>query len=166
MTHKNTDYVLGLHPSAGGFGWALFEGPLAPFDWGTADIRSDKNVQSLARIEKLLEQYSPRVLALEAFDGKAARRKPRVRRLYHSVIRRAEARGIAVRLYTRAEIRTAFAETGARTREEIAAVIAEHIEAFRPRLPRPRKIWEGEHPSAALFCAAACALTHYAVERG
>ena len=160
---QHTQYVLGLHPSSRGFGWGLFEGPLSPFDWGTVDIRSNKNARALARIEELLDKYQPSVLALEAFDEEAAHRSARVRRLYRGTIQRAEKRDIAVCIHSRTQTRASFADTGARTREEIALAVAKRVEALRPRLPKPRKIWIGEHPGMALFSAAAVAITYFAV---
>ena len=152
-------YVLGIHPSAHGFGWALFEGPLVPFDWGTADIRKEKNARALARFEALLDRYQPRVVAMEAFEDSDTKRQGRIRKLCRSMIARAEARGITIRLYSRAEIGTAISGNASATREEIAAAVAERIAVLQPRLPKPRKIWIGEHPNIALFQAAACALT-------
>ncbi len=158
-------YVLGVHPSARGFGWALFEGPLVPFDWGTVDIRSDKNARALARFEQLLERHEPSTIAMEAFDFEHARRSARIRKLCHGMIGRAEARGIKVRLYTREKIAKTFEAENAETREDIAAAVAGRIAVLEPRLPKPRKIWVGEHPNIALFSAAACALTYLATER-
>jgi Holliday junction resolvasome RuvABC endonuclease subunit len=158
-------YVLGVHPSSRGFGWALFEGPLVPFDWGTADIRSDKNARALARFEELLDRYQPSALALEAFEPEHAQRSGRIRKLCRGMITRAEARGIKVRLYARSEISKTFSDENAKTREEIAAAVAGRIAVLKPRLPKPRKIWIGEHPNIALFSAAACALTYLATER-
>ncbi len=152
-------YVLGIHPSAHGFGWALFEGPLVPFDWGTADIRKEKNARALARFEALLDRYHPSVVAMETFADDDAKRRGRIRKLCRSMIGRAEARGITVRLYSRAEIGSAISGNATATREEIAAAVADRIAVLQPRLPKPRKIWVGEHPNIALFQAAACALT-------
>ena len=153
-------YVLGIHPSARGFGWALFEGPIVPFDWGTADIREEKNARALTRFEVLLDKYHPRVIAMEAFEDGGTKRQGRVRRLCRGMVGRAEARGITVHLYSRDEIRKTFAVENAATREQIAAAVAERIVVLKPRLPKPRKIWIGENPNIALFQAAACALTY------
>jgi Holliday junction resolvasome RuvABC endonuclease subunit len=158
-------YVLGVHPSARGFGWALFEGPLVPFDWGTVDIRSDKNTRALARFEQLLDRYQPSALAMEAFEPENAHRSARIRTLGRGMVRRAEARGVNVRLYSRSQISKTFVDDNASTREEIAAAVAGRIAVLKPRLPKPRKIWVGEHPNIALFSAAACALTYLATER-
>lgn len=162
MNHHTDRRVLGLHPSSRGFGWIFFEGQGPPFDWGTADVRENKNAEALARIEGLIDKYRPHVIAVEAFEGEFTHRGPRVRKLYRSLIQRAARKKVAVQIYSRAQIRAAFADKGARTREEIAAAVAHRVEPLRPRLPKPRKIWVGEHPSIALFCAAACALACYA----
>ena len=161
MTLKH-EFVLGLHPSSRGFGWILFEGPLSPFDWGTSDIRLNKNRRALAEVEWLLDKYQPRVIAIEAYDNVASRRSVRIRRLCQSTLRRAELRGIDIHVFTRDQIRLTFVHRGVRTREGIAAAVAEHVPILQTRLPKPRKIWVGEHPSQALFSAAACALTYYA----
>ncbi len=153
-------YVLGVQPSARGFGWALFEGPLVPFDWGTVDIRTNKNSRALARFEALLDKYQPRAIAMEAFRDGDAKRQGRIRKLCRGMVSRAEARGINVHLYTRSEISRTFAAENAKTREELAAAVANRIAVLRSRLPEPRKIWIGEHPNIALFAAAACALTY------
>ena len=50
---------------------------------------------------------------------------------------------------------------GARTRDEIAAAVVRHVDAFRHRLPRARRIWTSEDKRMALFSAAALVLTHY-----
>lgn len=153
-------FVLGVHPSSRGFGWALFEGPLFPFDWGTVDVREGKNRASLARFQKLLERYEPSALAIEAFDEGKTRRSVRVQSLCRKLIELAESRGTTVHIYTRDEIGKTFAGSPVKTREDIAAAVAERVAVLRPRLPSPRKAWQSEHPSAALFAASACALTY------
>jgi len=159
---RKHDYVLALHPSSRGFGWVLFEGPLSPFDWGTAHIRDEKNRRSLQAIEALLDRYHPSVLVLEVFESASSRRAPRIRNLCESAIVQAEARSIEACLYSREQIHAALGARGARTRHGIAVLIADHLEMLRYRLPPPRKIWIGEHPSLALFSAAACGLAYYA----
>ena len=110
--------------------------------------------------EVLLDKYHPRVIAMEAFEDGDAKRQGRIRKLCRGMVSRAEARGITVRLYSRAQIRKTFAVEKAATREQIAAAVAERIIVLKPRLPKPRKISIGENPNIALFQAAACALTY------
>lgn len=156
------EIVLGLHPSARGFGWALFEDAQSLLHWGTVDIRRDRNETALRRIERMLDRHMPGVLAMEQHDAKSARRSKRVRQLYRAVVRYAETKGIQVRSYSRAEISRARYLRGARTRDELAAAVADHLIVLRPRVPKPRPIWIGEALGMSLFCGAACALTYFA----
>jgi hypothetical protein len=162
MTHKSP-FVLGIHPSSRGFGWALFEGELAPFDWGTADIYRHDSGKVLERVGALLEKYQPCVVVCEEFEAPPARRSARIRGLYRTILAQAAQRDITIYRFRRAEIGAVLAP--ARTREEIAAVVAKRVPQFRPRLPKKRKVWESEHPSLALFNAVACVLTYYASRR-
>src|SRR5258708_4726729 len=151
-----TDFVLGVHPSSRGFGWALFEEPQKLFDSGSVEIHGDdKNGKTRSRIEGLLDKYRPRSFVLERFDEAASRRKPRIRVLYRILIACAEHRGIAVHRYARAEIAAALGIESAPQRQGVAEAVASRIEALRPRLPRPKKIWLGERHHMGLFCAVA-----------
>ena len=152
--------VMGFHPTARGFGWVVFEGPFRPIDWGLVSARKDKNATCLNRLDGLLARYAPEVLVLEAYDRESSRRARRIARLGASVRRAADLRGVETVVYHRAQVREAFAETGARTRREIAEAVAGHLEAFRHRLPPPRKPWDSEDAREALFAAAALALTY------
>ncbi len=154
------DRVLGFHPTARGFGWVVFEGPFRPIDWGLVSARKDKNATCLKRLDGLLRRFAPEVLVLEAYDRETSRRARRIARLGASVRRIADACGVETVVYHRSQIREAFAETGAKTRREIAEAVARHLDAFRHRLPPPRKPWDSEDAREALFAAAAVVLTH------
>lgn len=153
--------VLAFHPTSRGFGWVLFEGPFTPVDWGIVSAGVDKNASCLRRLERLLERFAPETLVLETYDRALTRRSRRVADLCRAVLSSADARGLETAVYSRVEIGEAFAEVGARTRREIAEAVARHCEAFRHRLPRPRRAWESEDAREALFAAAAVGLTHY-----
>ncbi|MBL6938280.1 MAG: hypothetical protein ISS15_06750 [Alphaproteobacteria bacterium] len=164
MKPKRT-IVLGLHLSSRGFGWVLFEYALSLVDWGTADIRGDKKVNTLSRIEALLTKHRPAVLTLERHDGIGSARSERIRQLHRAVVKHAETRDIRVQCYSRVEIGQTRQLNGARTREEVAAAVANCLHVLKPRLPKPRPIWVGERSGMSLFCAAACALTYFDAEQ-
>jgi hypothetical protein len=134
----------------------VFDARLSPFDWGTADIRGG-NREALLRVDGILARYEPVALALEEYER--SRRVRRTIRLCRAIVVHAEQRGIAVHRYTRENIGAMLHP--ARTRQEVAEVVAARIGELQGRLPKPRKIWDGEHPNMALFCAAACAITHH-----
>jgi hypothetical protein len=148
--------VLGLHPSSRGFGWVVFDAPLSPFDWGITDIRGG-NSKALLRVDGILARYEPTAVALEEFEK--SRRVARTISLCRAIVVHAEQRGIAVHRYTRENISAVLHP--ARTRQEVAEGVAMRIGELQGRLPRPRKIWDGEHPNMALFCAAACVIVHH-----
>lgn len=155
-------HVLGIHPTSRGFGWIVFDGPDLAVDWAAVEVSGDKNARSLLRIDAVLDQYRPRVLTFESLETKGVQRAPRVRRLLKAIVKRAVRHGIQIQPYSRAQIRQTFAASGVHTREQIAAAVADQIEALRARWPGPRKVWLGEQHNLGLFCAAACVLTYYA----
>ena len=152
--------VLAVHPTARGFGWALFESPMAPVDWGIASAKTGRNARLAARFERLLERYEPAVLVLEEFEGRAGR-ADRIQMLCRQFIHLAACKGMETPVYQRAVIRTVFASVGASTRFEIAQVIATTLDAFSHRLPRKRRPWESADPRQSLFDAAALAMTYF-----
>jgi hypothetical protein len=163
VRHKQ-GLVLAVHPTSRGFGWVLFESPLVPVDWGLASVKAKRSARSLARFERLLDRYNPKVVVFEQFDEHPARRAKRIQELYREMIALAGGRGIYTPIYSRETIRECFERSGARTRHDIALSIAEQIEVFRRRLPRERKRWDGEDVRQSLFDAVALALTYFAVD--
>ncbi len=155
--------VLAVHPTSRGFGWALFESPLIPVDWGLASVKVKRSARSLARFERLLNRYEPKVVVFEQFNEYPARRANRIQELCRQMIVLAGSRGIHTPIFSRETIRECFESSGARTRRDIALSIASQIEVFRRRLPRERKRWDSEDVRQSLFDAVALALTYFAV---
>lgn len=152
--------VFAFHASSRGFGYVAFEGPFSPHDWGTVAARGDKNATCLRRLEKLLDRLQPECLLLEERHG-VANRSDRISRLYKSITAICVSRSIELAVYRLDDIKACFRSVGAVTRQEIAEAVARQIPAFDHKVPRPRRPWESEARSMALFCAAALVLTHY-----
>ena len=163
VRHKQ-GLVLAIHPTSRGFGWVLFESPLVPVDWGLASVKAKRSIRALARFERLLDRYQPKVVVFEEFDEHPARRANRIQELCRRMVALASGRGLYTPIYSREAIRECFESSGARTRHDIALSIAEQIEVFRRRLPRERKRWDGEDVRQSLFDAVALALTYFAVD--
>jgi len=156
--------VLAIHPTSRGFGWALFENPMLPLDWGLASVKAKRSAYSLARFERLLDRYDPKFVVFEQFEERPARRYERIQDLCRKMIWLASERGIRTPIYSRDTVRECFKHCGTKTRHGIALSIADQIEIFRHRLPRERKRWgESEDARQSLFDAVALALTHFAV---
>jgi hypothetical protein len=154
-------YVFGFHPTARGFGWVAFEGPFAAYDWGIFTATGDKNTTCLRKLEELFDRITPETLVIEAFDKQSSLRSDRIRRLCLSVVSLATDRGADVAVFTRSDIQSCFATVGARTRDEIANAVAQHVPALEPRLPKRRGAGDSEDKRLSLFCAGALVLTYY-----
>ena len=159
MTPKNP-LILAIHATSRGFGYVVFEGVGAPYDWGTVGARGDKNAVCLRKIEMMLDRFAPETLLLEEAKS-VANRSARIQRLYAAIASMATHRSIEVAIYTLGQIKTCFARVGAITRQDIAEAVGRYIEAFRHQMPKPRKPWQAQDRRMAMFCAAALVLTHY-----
>jgi hypothetical protein len=153
--------VFAVHATSRGFGYVLFEGPFAPYDWGIVGARGDKNATCLRRLERLLDRHAPATLLLEAFGKRSSVRSHRIERLYRGLSSLAVNRSIEVLVYNHRDIQACFASVGARTRQEIAEAVGRHIAAFHHQLPSPRQAWQTSDSRMAMFSAAALVLTHY-----
>ena len=154
--------LMGLHLTARGFGWVVFENANMPLDWGTAEIKSgNKNATTRARFDALLARYRPTLLVLEDSAADGSKRKDRIQRLSASIGKAARRKGTVVEVYSRGDIRAALGQEPDATRYETAQLIADRMHVLAPRLPAKRRIWESEHPNLSLFTAAASALAWF-----
>jgi Holliday junction resolvasome RuvABC endonuclease subunit len=152
-------FVLAVHPHSRGFAWVVFEGPFAPYDWGLVSARREKNRVCLRKFEKLVRRYGPQDVVLETFKQQS--RSDRVVRLCKALVAYAFEQSVEVSIYSRDDVRSTFESVGAVSRQEVAEAVARHIEAFRHRLPPPRKAWQSEDERLSLFTATALAVTHF-----
>jgi hypothetical protein len=158
ITRRRHDLVFAIYPQSRGFAFVLFEGWLAPVDWGVYEARGkDKNARCLRRIDSLLAMHTPGVLVLQDMSERGTRRARRIRELNHYVADLAEQRGILVSTYSRARVVEYFAELGTATKQRIAETIAKHIPALDLYVPPARKPWMSENARMGIFDAAALA---------
>jgi hypothetical protein len=154
--------VLGIFPNTRGFAFALFEGPLAPVDWGVVRIRgSDKNRKCIARIAKLFGQYQPDILVLQDISATGTWRSARIRELNEAIETLAETQDIGVVKFTRTDVRNNFVNQGFQSRYAMAEAIANNIPMLRRFVPPVRKLWMTEDPKVALFESIGLILTWY-----
>ena len=153
--------VAAIHFNSRGFGFVLFEGPLAPLDWGVAEARGKEKRTLLARVDALFARYQPNVIVLQDMSERGTHRPHRIRHLNEAIAELAEKYGFPVLFLSRTEVRQCFAYLGAVTKDTIAGGIAKHIPAFERFLPPPRKTWKSEDARMGIFDAAALALTFF-----
>ena len=120
----------------------------------------DKNAHCLRKFEMMLDRFMPETLLLEEATS-VANRSGRIAKLYAATASLAASRGVEVVIYKLGQIKACFASVGPTTRQEIAEAVGRHIDAFRHRLPKPRKPWQAQDRRMTMFCAAALVLTHF-----
>lgn len=148
--------VLAIAPVSQGFGYAVFEGQLIPVDWAVKNVREQpRNRHALKHVRTLIDKYQPTVVVLEDYAGRGSRRCERIRRLIDSIEQLARKKKIRVRRFSRSQIRACFAAYNAKTKDQIARVIAMQLPEFGPRVPPKRKIWKSVDYRMAIFDAVA-----------
>ncbi len=139
----------------------MFENPKTLSVWGLPRVAPADEPELLSRIRKLLERHHPDVVVIESTADSECRRKDRVRNLLEAIKALATRTGVPVEAVSKAAIGRAFARTAAKTKHEIASVIArQHLE-LAPRLPPRRQSWDSEAARMSLFSAAALAIAFY-----
>jgi len=158
----NRSLVLGIHPTARGFGWVALDGPFAAFDHGVFTVKGcDKNERCLAEVGRVLDRLLPECLILESFDAKSSMRSKRIQTLCLAIVTLAADRGLTLAVYPRADVHEAFRAVGARTRDEIAEAVARHLPMLALHLPDKRGPGDSEDRRLSIFNAAALVLTWY-----
>ena len=155
--------VLSIIFNTRGFGYALFEGVLAPVDWGIKTIKDKEDY--LEHVRLLLHLFEPSVIVLPDCAGQLARCTKAIRELIDRIAKLAGKKRIKVLRYSRADIRTCFAYYGARNKDEIARSIAKLLPEFAHRVPPMRKLWMSEDYRMGLFDALSLVFTYYAKEQ-
>src|SRR5208282_6422812 len=108
MNQKASNHfrVLAVALSARGFGFVVMEGEKTIIECGGRVADGDKNAQSLAKIEKLLDFYRPGVLVLQDVEAQGSRRAPRIKTLNRQMKGVAEKRKIEVKLISGKQLRS------------------------------------------------------------
>ena len=154
--------VLAVDPGTRGLGYALFEGPRRLVDWGTKDIRQNKEQMALVKIEELLRRFEPDVLVVEDCAHVSSRRKRKFTLLIGRMLAIARALGVRGHALPLALVYRHFAKCGAQNKQEIASALAQRFAALALRLPPKRKPWQSEDSRMSIFDAAALGYTYLA----
>src|SRR5262249_59654455 len=150
--HRGNQLVLAIYPQSSGFAYVLFKGWDAPVDFGAYEARGGKkNVRCLKRLESLLALHSPDVLVLQHMS-KSDNRATRIQQLNRNIAELGKAYDLAVKTYSRTELRESFARHfDATTKQRIAETIAQQIPALSLYIPPERKPWKSEHLRMGIF---------------
>ena len=159
---KNYPCVLSVYPTIRGYSYVLFTAPYSLQDWGSRHIKKDVgSAKSIESVNDMLARYRPDVLVLEDTAERGTKRTLRVKRIAKALGPTAANLSIEVAYVSRKSVRSAFAFFGAVSKQDIARVIAEKMDALALRMPKERSAWQAQDPRMALFDAASRGLTYY-----
>ena len=165
--HKEKQHhrVLSIYPAVRGFAFVLFDSPEKIMDWGRREIGKDvTGAKAADAIIDLLRRNRPDIVVIGDVDERRSVPAMRLKRIYKVIQKPIAEVGAEVAVVSRRNVRLAFAQFGALTKQDIANVIAEKVEALSTRVPRPRKAWMGEDHRMSVFDAASRALAYYQME--
>lgn len=141
-------------------GDAVMEGPNMLVDLGCKEVKGDKNIQSLARVEKLIEYFQPGILLLPNVDSKSSRRAPRIKTLQQQIIKAAGKRKLKVGLLSVNQLRSSIFSNSKWTKHQMAETLARQFpDELASRLPPKRRTWTNEDRRMDMFDAVALAVT-------
>lgn len=155
------EIVLAAYTTYRGFGFAIFEEPSKPIDWGVKEAAQGEQSEIVEKFEKLLAFYAPVTVVLE--HSGESQRGQKAKTLINQLATVAKKHGIAVHRYSRTAVQDVFAQFNATTKYEIAKTICTWLPALAPRMPHFRRPWMSEDYRMGIFDAIALALTHYYV---
>ncbi|WP_342723925.1 hypothetical protein AAFG07_33260 [Bradyrhizobium sp. B097] len=159
---KRYDLIMAIYITRHGFAFALFEGALAPLDWGVIRrSEPNKNRRCIKAATALIERCRPDCVVLQDTSWTGTRRSQRTSALNAAFFELADCNDIPVCVFTRERVHVTFADLGQVTKHSIAEAIAKRIPAFERYVPPRRKPWMSEDDRMGLFDAAALALTFF-----
>ncbi|MEW7975022.1 MAG: hypothetical protein AB2777_20770 [Candidatus Thiodiazotropha endolucinida] len=160
-TQDGQELVLAIYSTYRGFGFAVFEEPSKPVDWGVKEATKGKRSEIFDKFETLLAFYAPTTVVLE--QSEVSQRGLEAKSRCNEFAAVAKKHGIAIHRYSRTTVQDVFAQFNARTKYEIAKTICTWLPALAPRMPPYRRPWMSEDYRMGIFDAIALALTHYYV---
>ena len=150
-------------------GFAVLEGSLDLVDSRTVHYRGNTVPRievAMKKLTSLLAHCSPSVIVIESSRLVNAPNASNVRSISRSLRYEAKARLVPLRVMKREDVRKAFRDFHARSKDAIAATTAQMFPELLPKLPPKRKIWHGEHPAMTVFDAVALAVAFWECESG
>ncbi|PZO50461.1 MAG: hypothetical protein DCF16_12995 [Alphaproteobacteria bacterium] len=154
-------YVLALAPVSRGLGVFVIDTNGRPIDWRVREVRTKhKNARCQTITDELLDEFQPIALVIEDHRALGARRSQRVGELLDLIAELGAERCLIVARYGFRDVRATLGLPPRANKDAIAAAVAERLPTLFPRVPKPKRIWETEAHSMAIFSAAALALTY------
>ena len=154
--------ILAIAPTARGFGYCVMEDG-AILEWGYKGAKKNKNVKSVAKIEKLMNQFLPSDMVLQDLDATGCRRAPRIKSLHRQIIELAAKQKCKIKFFSGNQLRDALLGDDKGTKHEMAELLARKYPVeLAGKLPPKRRPWENEDGRMDMFDAVGLAAVFWA----
>lgn len=162
MIQKQCIRILAIAPLSRGLGYAVMEGPNKLIACGNKAILHDKNVGSLAWVNRFAKFYQPDVLVLPNVNAADTRRAARIKTLHRKIVAWAGKQQLKVRLISVTQVRGKLLGDAKGTKFAVAQTLAENFPVeLGKRLPPKRRPWMSEDPRMDIFDAAGLAVAFW-----
>ncbi len=154
MIRNQTVRILAIAPLSRGLGYAVMESAHRLVACGNKAVLRDKNVGSLAWVEKFIMFYQPDVLVLPDVHAGDTRRAARIKILHRKIVSSANNHQIKVRLISVTQVRGKLLGDAKGTKFAVAQTLAAKFPVeLGSRLPPKRRPWMSEDPRMDIFDA-------------
>lgn len=151
--------VLGMDIRPRRLGYVCLEGRDSALESGVTEFASI--AEARRRIEIILEKLCPTVLVLRHITPRTKRDEPKTRAMQRLASKLATRNFVEVVFITKRKLKSHF-PSEARTKYQIASLLAQMYPELAWRLPLRRKPWLPEHRNMLIFDAAALVVTYFA----
>jgi hypothetical protein len=153
--------IMAVSLSSRGFGYVVMEGNNLLIAYGNMALKKDRNVRSLAHIERIIARNMPDSLVLQDVNAKGTRRAPRIKELNQKVMALAKKHKIKVVKISQRELRITLLSNEDATRHEMAVLLAKQFpEELASLLPPKRRPWTSEDARMDTFEAVGLVVAH------
>lgn len=160
-SQEKHERILSLFFNTTGFAYVLMDGPVEIKCKGIKPFKPASNHKIWETLISLIKDMEPDRVILENPAGEKSRKGSRITKLIKKLKPFLEGMKMPYDMYDRDQIRVVFDLWHARSKYEIALVIAQNIPAFKDLIyPKP-KYPKFEHYRTVLFDAVALGITHY-----
>jgi hypothetical protein len=145
--------ILAIALSARGFGYSVMEGANI-LESGNKEVKGNKNLNSVSKVEKLMNLFQPSVLVLQDVNAKGCHRAPRIKALHQQVIALAKKQKCKTAVLSGKRLRIALLGDVNGTKHEMAEMLAQKFPVeLAHKLPTKRRLWENEVGRMDMFDA-------------
>jgi hypothetical protein len=153
--------ILAVALSARGFGYSVMEDQTI-LESGNKGVKGNKNLNSVSKVEKLMNPFQPSVLVLQDVNAKGCHRAPRIKALHQQVMALAKRRKCRVALFSGKRLRIALLGDVKGTKYEMAEMLAQKFPIeLAGKLPPKRRSWENEDGRMDMFDAVGLAVVFW-----